>query len=413
MKFELFIAKRLIGAKDYKSSISAPIIKIAITAIALGVVMMLIAVATGIGLQEKIRDKIAAFNGHIVIHHLDNNNSNTSERPILLAQPFYPSFTSVTGVSHIQAVAKKYGVIRTEDDFEGIVFKGVGEDYRWDYMEEYLVSGRLPNFNDSIKYSKEIMLSTYTAVRLNFKLNDQVVVYFMGDNAQRKPRLIAFDVVGFYNSGFEEFDKNYILGDLAQIQRLNKWDKNQVGSFEVFVNDFTEIDQVTGEIYQTIDSFLDATSIKQSYASIFEWLSMFDFNIILIIGVIILVSGINMVTALLVLILERTPMIGTLKALGSNDWSIRKLFLYNAAYLIGKGLFWGNLIGIGLLLVQKYTKIIPLPQETYYVAEVPIFINVWIIILINIGTLLLCLLMLLIPSVVVTKISPSRAMRFE
>jgi len=332
--------------------------------------------------------------------------------PISTEQDFYPEFNEVSGVNHIQAVATKYGIIRTETDFEGIVVKGVGPDYRWNYLQEYLIEGSLPTYKEE-GYSKEILISQYLAKRLAFKLGDKVVVYFMGDNAEDRPRLTAFTISGIFNSGFQEFDESFLIADINQIQRLNKWEDNEVGNFEVFIDDFTQIDQKGSEVYQHIDSFLDAKTIKQAYPSIFEWLALFDFNIALIIGIMIIVAGINMITALLVLILERTQMIGMLKALGSTNWSVRKIFLYNAGYLIIRGLFWGNLIGLGFLFLQKYFKLIPLNPETYYVTEAPVYIGWEYIVLINIGTLLLCLLMLLIPSYIITKISPAKSIKFE
>lgn len=413
MKFEYFIAKRLISAKDYKNSISAPIIKIAVTAIALGVIMMLISVATGIGLKQKIRDKIEAFNGDITISNLDNSSAQVTENPISKDQNFYPEFTAVPEVSHVQAVATKYGVIRTETDFEAVVVKGVGTDYKWDYFEEYLLEGRLPNYPEGAKNSTEILLSQFMANRLKFEVGDKVIVYFMNAEEQERTRLVAFDVVGIFNSGFREFDKTFVISDITQLQRLNKWDAEEVGGFEVFVDDFDKIEEAGVKVYHQTDSTLDAQTIIQQYPSIFEWLSLFDFNIALIITIMIIVAGINMITALLVLILERTQMIGMLKALGSTDWSVRKIFLYNAAYLIGKGLFWGNLVGLGMLLIQKYFKVIPLNPDTYYVTEAPVYLSLDYILLINFGTLALCLLMLLIPSYIITKITPVKAIRFE
>ena len=412
MNFEYFISKRLISAKDYKSSISAPIIKIAVTAIAVGVIMMLIAVATGVGLEQKIRDKIAAFNGHIIINNLNNNNSQETQKPISTDQDFYPEFTTVEGIDHIQGVATKYGIIRTETDFEGIIVKGVSTDYRWDYLQEYLIEGKLPTYEKQ-GYSTQILISEYLSKRLQFKIGDKVIVYFMNEENRDRPRLVAFEVSGIFNSGFQEFDETFLIADLNQLRRLNKWDDNEVGNFEVFVDDFRQIDQKGGEVYANIDSFLDAKTIRQAFPSIFEWVSLFDFNIALIIGIMIIVSGINMITALLVLILERTQMIGMLKAVGSTDWSIRKLFLYNAAYLIIKGLIYGNIIGFGILMLQKYFKIIPLNPETYYVTEAPVYLSWDYILLINLGTLALCMAMLLIPSYIITKITPAKSIRFE
>ena len=412
MNFEYFISKRLISAKDYKSSISAPIIKIAVTAIAVGVIMMLIAVATGVGLEQKIRDKIAAFNGHIIINNLNNNNSQETQKPISTDQDFYPEFTTVEGIDHIQGVATKYGIIRTETDFEGIIVKGVSTDYRWDYLQEYLIEGKLPTYEKQ-GYSTQILISEYLSKRLQFTIGDKVIVYFMNEENRDRPRLVAFEVSGIFNSGFQEFDETFLIADLNQLRRLNKWDDNKVGNFEVFVDDFRQIDQKGGEVYANIDSFLDAKTIRQAFPSIFEWVSLFDFNIALIIGIMIIVSGINMITALLVLILERTQMIGMLKAVGSTDWSIRKLFLYNAAYLIIKGLIYGNIIGFGILMLQKYFKIIPLNPETYYVTEAPVYLSWDYILLINLGTLALCMAMLLIPSYIITKITPAKSIRFE
>ena len=412
MNFEYFISKRLISAKDYKSSISAPIIKIAVTAIAVGVIMMLVSVATGVGLEQKIRDKIAAFNGHIIINNLNNNNSQETQIPISTQQDFYPEFTTVEGINHIQGVATKYGIIRTETDFEGAIVKGVSTDYRWDYLEEYLVEGELPTYQKE-GYSTQILISEYLSKRLQFNLGDKVIIYFMNEENKERPRLVAFEVSGIFNSGFQEFDETFLIADLNQVRRLNKWEADEVGNFEVFVDDFREIDKKGGEVYAAIGSFLDAKTIKQAYGSIFEWVSLFDFNIALIIGIMIIVSGINMITALLVLILERTQMIGMLKALGSTDWVIRKIFLFNAAYLIIKGLFFGNVIGIGFLLLQKYFKLIPLNPETYYVTEAPVYLGWDYILMINLGTLLLCMLMLLIPSYIITKITPAKAIRFE
>ena len=266
---------------------------------------------------------------------------------------FYPRFEGVEGIVHIQGVATKVGVIRTESDFEGIILKGVGEDYNWSYFEEYLVEGRLPNFVD--KLNQEILISEYIASRLGFKIGDKAITYFLKRNAttNSRPNIRALEIVGIYNSGFQDFDESYLFADIRHIQRMNKWEDDQVGNFEVFIEDFDEINIKGKEIFDNIPSTLDAQTIAMKYGTIFEWLKLFDLNIIGIIAIIILVAGINMITALLVLILERTPMIGILKALGSADWSIRKTFLYNAGYLILLGLFWGNVIGIGLLFIQQ------------------------------------------------------------
>ncbi len=410
MNFELFIAKRIIGSKTYKSSVSAPIIKIGIAAIAIGTVVMLIAIATGLGLQKKIRDKVVAFNGHIIVDNYDTNASDESQVPISLDQDFYPKFTSVEGIKHIQGTASKFTLIRTTSDFEGVVVKGVGKDYNWNYFEEFLVDGRLPDFSKQL--NNEVLISKYLATRLGFKVGDTFQSLF-GDNLERPPRIRNFKIVGIYNSGFQELDEKFCLIDIRHIQRLNSWEDHQVGAFEIFISDFSKIEEKGEEIYREVPSLMKSTTITRKYNTVFDWLDIFDTNTNLLIGIMILVAGINMITALLVLILERTQMIGILKALGTANWSMRKVFLYNASYLIGLGLFWGNTIGLGLLFIQKYFKLFPLNPDTYYVSEAPVYISLDYILLLNFGTFVLCLLMLLIPSVIISKISPVKAIRFD
>ena len=411
MNLEYFIAKRLITAKDNKSSISAPIIKIAISAIAIGMIMMIVSVATGIGLQQKIREKIAAFNGHIVISNYDNNQSEVTLVPISKKQDFYPKFTSIPGVDHIQAIVSKAGIIRTETAFEGIIFKGVGKDYRWDNIKEYLVSGKLPDYSKNV--NQEVLISQFLANRLNLKLGDMFNTFFIKENQNQLPNIRRFKIVGIFNSGFQEFDATYIIGDIRHMQRINKWAPDQIGAFEVFIDDFNTIESAGEQVYAKTASTLDSKTIIEKYSDIFEWLQLFDFNIIVILVVMILVATINMVVALLVLILERTQMIGILKALGANNWLVRKIFLYNAFYLIVRGLFWGNLIGISLLLIQQQFGVIQLPPENYYVNEAPVYLNLGYVLLLNLLTVTVCFLVLLIPSYIITKISPVKAIRFD
>ncbi|WP_136669086.1 ABC transporter permease [Flavobacterium sp. H122] len=416
MNLEFFIADRLIRTNERKSNISAPIIKIAIAAIAIGLIMMIVSVATGIGLQQKIRQKVSAFNGHIIISNFDDNQSQVSLNPVSTDQDFYPKFNAVEGVKHIQAVASKAGIIRTEKSFEGIVYKGVGKDYDWNNLSEYIKEGKVPDVKSNL--NNEAMISEYLANRLELKIGDKCNTFFMKEGENKLPNLRSFEIVGIYNSGFQEFDATYILGDIRHIQRMNKWLPNQVGSFEVFIDDFTQITQTGAEVYNnTINKedptkALDTQTIAQKYFYIFEWLKLFDFNIVVILIIMIVVATINMVVALMVLILERTQMIGILKSIGANNWTIRKIFLYNATHLIVKGLLWGNAIGIGLLLIQKYFGVVKLNPENYYVTTAPVDINMFYILLLNIGTVLVCLIVLLVPSYVITKISPVKAIKF-
>lgn len=417
MNLEYFIAKRLITAKNHKSSISAPIIKIAISAIAIGMIMMIVSVATGIGLKQKIRQKVSDFNGHIIISNYDDNQSEVSLAPISTNQDFYPKFNSISGINHIQAVASKMGIIRTENSFEGILFKGVGKDYQWKNINEYLVEGNIPNLKSNL--NEEVIISKFLADRLKLKVGDRFTTFFMKDEVNKLPNRRVFTITGIFNSGFPEFDAKYVLGDIRHIQRMNKWKSDQVGSFEVFVNDFDSIQTIGDEVYNnTFDKSdaskaLDTETIVEKYYYIFEWLKMFDINIQIILVVMIIVATINMVVALLVLILERTQMIGILKSLGANNWTVRKIFLFNASHLIFRGLLWGNIIGVGLILLQQHFGIVKLNPENYYVNEAPIYINWMYILFLNIGTIIICLLVLLIPSYIITKISPVKAIRFD
>src|SRR5699024_2626472 len=274
-------------------------------------------------------------------------------------------------IIHFQPTASKGGVIRTESDFEGVMVKGVDENYNWSYLEGYLVKGNLPRIGNE-KLESEVILSEYLANRLHLKIGDRVATYFLREDTSKPPRSVGFTIVGLFNSGFQEFDEQFLFTDIRHIQRLNNWSQNQIGNFELFVDEFDKIDEIGTQVYLNSPSNIDVETIRDRFQTIFDWLDMFDFNIYLIIGIMIVVAGINMITALLVLILERTHMIGLLKALGSNNWSVRKIFIYNAMYLIGIGLFWGNLIGIGLLAIQKYFKVFPLDPSTYYVSEVPV-----------------------------------------
>jgi len=413
LNLEYFIARRLIRGKDHKINISAPIIKIAIVAIAIGVVMMLIAIATGLGLKYKIREKVAAFNGHVQIYNYDNNASEVSVVPVSKTQEFYPEFKGIDGIDHVQAVASKGGIIRTAETFEGIIAKGVGPDYNWAVFEEFIVSGRVPDYSSGL--NTEVLLSNLMANRLKLTTGDSFFAFFLkDDDASQTPNQRKFEIVGLYDSGFEEFDGSYVFVDIRHIQRMNKWEEDQIGNFEVFLTNFDDIEAKTNEIYGQTVSILDTQNIQTKYYKIFEWIDLFDFNIALIIGIMIIVGGINMITALLVLILERTPMIGVLKALGSTNWSIRKIFLINAAYLIGIGLFWGNIIGLGLIALQDKFRFLKFPNpEEYYIDYIPVYISPMTVLLLNAGVLILCLLMLLIPSRSIARISPVKAIRFE
>ena len=372
--------------------------------------MMLLSIATGIGLQRKIREKIALFNGHIQISNYDNNSSQVSLKPITKNQKFYPNFNEISQVKHIQGVASKAGIIRTATNFEGVVVKGVGADYNWSALLEYVVEGNLPDFKGD-KASKELLISEYTAKRLQLKVGDKVITYFLKNEI--KYNLRAFTLVGIYNSGFEQFDKSIVFADIKHIQKMNKWSQNDVGTFELLIDDFSELEKINEKVYTSIPSELDSTTISQKFPALFQWIKMFDFNIIGIIGVMIIVAIINMITAILVLILERTQLIGMLKALGAENQVIQKIFLYNASYIMLKGLLWGNTIGLGLIGTQYFFNVVKLDPTNYYVKTAPVFITLPQILWVNLGTLIICVLVLWIPSMIISRIAPVKAIKFN
>lgn len=410
MNLEYFIAKRLVASKSYKSSVSSPIIKIAILAIALSILMMVMSVATGVGLQQKIREKISAFNGHVVISNFDDNQSQITSEPIDSRLLSINQLKKNDFVTHVQPIITKGALIRTKSEFEGIVFKGVDKSYQWNNLAEFLVDGKLPVFKDDD--INQVLISQFIANRLHLKVGDTFNTFFMKDQG-KMPSVRKFKIAGIYNSGFQEFDSSYIIGNIEHLLRINKWQPNQVGAYEVFIDDFTLLDQRAEEIYKSIPPTFNSMAISQKYFSVFEWIKLFDFNILVILIIMIGVAAINMIVALLVLILERTQLIGMLKALGANNWSVRKVFLYNAFHLISRGLLWGNGIALLLLFLQKQFEIVKLNPESYYVSTAPVDINLLHILLLNVGTILICIIVLLVPSYLITKISPVKALRFD
>ena len=410
MNLEYFIAKRLIVSKSYKSSVSSPIIKIAIWAIALSIFMMIISVATGVGLQQKIREKIAAFNGHVIVSNFDDNQSQVTAEPFDSRTFPISQLKKNKYIAHVQPIITKGALIRTKTDVEGIIFKGVDASYQWKNLEEFLIAGKIPTYKEGD--INEVLISQFLANRLKLKVGNSFSTFFMKTQG-KLPSVRKFKIAGIYNSGFQEFDSSYIIGNMQHLQRINKWQHNQFGAYEIFIDDFSKLDDRAQEIYKTIPPTFNSVSIAEKYFSIFEWLKLFDFNILVILIIMIAVATINMVVALLVLILERTQLIGMLKALGANNWSVRKISLYNAAHLISRGLLWGNGIAILLLVIQEKFQIIKLNPESYYVSSVPIDINFFYIFLLNIGTILICLLILLIPSYLITKITPIKALNFN
>lgn len=410
MNYELFIAKRIVFRSKKDHQISRPIVRIAILGVALGIAVMIISVAIVTGFQKEIRNKVVGFGGHIQISNYDANSS-LEIKPIDKNQPFYPRLKRLEGIRHVQVYATKAGIIKTDEAIEGVILKGLGSDFDWDFFKNKIVEGTPFLVNDSVK-SKKILISKFIADRLKLKINDKFNMYFI-ENQQLSNRIRPFEVAGIYETGLEEFDKFYVLCDIGHIQKLNNWTDKQVGGFEILISDFNKLEVLGKKVYEMIGYNLNAKTVKEQYPQIFDWLELQNINVLIIIILMVVVAGINMISALLIIILERTNMIGILKALGANNWSVRKTFLYTAFYLTGLGLFWGNLLGLSLCLLQKHFNLIKLSQENYYVSVVPINFSFPHFLIINVGTLVICILMLVIPTYIITKITPIKAIRFD
>ena len=406
MNVEYFIAKRLFTAKEENKSYTKPILRIAILAIALSVAVMLLSVMVVTGFKNDISDKIIGFGSHITISSFSDNQSYETE-PIQISDSLYTSILEDPEVKHISTFATKAGIIKTNDEILGVVLKGVASDYDWTFFNNNLVAGECFNVSDSIK-TNQVLISENSANTLDLGVGDDLIMYFV----QNPPRVRKFEISGIYNTALADFDKLFVMGDIKHIQSLNSWENKQVGGVEIVVNNFNDLELVTEGVYEKIPYNLNAQSIKEKTPQIFDWLDLQDINVRVILILMLIVGGINMITALLILILERTKMIGILKALGANNWSVRRVFLYSAGHLILKGLFWGNCIAIGFAFLQKKFSIISLDSNIYYMNTVPIDFDFTAILLLNVGTIIVCYLILIIPSIIITKITPVKAIRF-
>lgn len=406
MNLPLFIAKRI--TFNSKRTFSKLIVRIAILGITLGLAVMILAVAIVKGFKSEIREKVRGFSGDIQISKLDLNSSYENS-PFTFEKEKLGKLLAMPNVDYGHPFATKPGIINTNDEIEGVVLKGVDRNYNWDYFEKTLVDGKVIDFSDSIKSRGQILISKYTATRLNLKVGDDFLMYFI-ENSLRKRK---FEIAGIYSLGVEEVDKTFVIGDIALIRSLNKWEDTQVGGYELRVKDFSELDKTANSVYDNIPIELRSYSVKEYYPTIFEWLSLLDVNTQVILILMIAVAVINMISALLIMILERTNMIGILKALGSTNWNVRKIFLYNASYLVLVGLLLGNLLGAGLGWFQAETHFFKLDQASYYINFVPVQLELRDIILLNAGTLIISIIVLLIPSLLVTRISPLKAISFK
>jgi lipoprotein-releasing system permease protein len=414
MNLPYFIAQRLIKGRREGTSFSRPINVIAVIGIAMGLAAMILAVSTLTGFKKEIREKVVGFGSNIQIIHYDSNLSFETV-PISDSQEFIPKIKKIPGISHIQVFATKAGIIKTDEDIQGVVLKGIGSDYDWSYFKSNLVDGSVFTVTDNGR-SDKVIISKKISDMLKLRTGDTFVMHFVQD----PPRMRKFTISGIYETSLEEFDKMYVFCDIEHIQKLNGWADDMVSGFEIFIKDFDNLDEMTLEVRDAIgyklveeETKFKVINIRSKYPQIFDWLNFQDINVIIIILLMLIVAGFNMISGLLILILEKTNMIGVLKALGSEDILIRRVFLLQASYLIGKGLLWGNIIGIGLAFFQLKTGLITLDPSSYYIKTVPVNLELAHILLLNVGTMAVIVVMLLVPSQLISRITPVKAIRYD
>jgi lipoprotein-releasing system permease protein len=423
LKFSNYIAHKILNKGETKKKMSSPIVKIGITGIALGVAVMIITMAVVTGFQKQITHKIITFNSHLQISDYNQNKSD-EPNPITFEAGFLQKISSTENVKHIQPFATKNGILKTKTENEGIVLKGVSDNFDWSYLKPYITEGSVLSFNKE-SASNDMLVSKALANKLNIKLNQKSSVYFLtkkkladttmsGKNyVDYEFRSRIFYVKGIFNTGFSDFDKNLVFVDLKQIQNLNYWKPNQVAGYEVTLNDFDQLETSLEILNDVVGYDYTVASVKQIQSAIFSWLEMIDVNAIIIITLMVLVAAINMISALLILILERTNMIGILKALGLANANVRHIFFYVSIQLLLKGLLIGNIIGIGLCWLQLQFQFATLNPDTYYLDFVPVNLSIMHIVLINVGTAVTCLLMMFLPTLILNKITPIKAIRFS
>jgi lipoprotein-releasing system permease protein len=414
MSSEFFIARRIYFNRDGDKQVSPPAIRVALISIALGLVVMILSVAIVVGFKKEVRNKVIGFGSHIQITNFDSNTSYETH-PIAVSDTLLAEIKAISTVRHVQKFATKPAIIKTEDNFQGIILKGIDENFNWSFFQESLIEGEILSLHpDSL--CTDVLMSKNIADKLNLKTGDSFISYFI----QEPVRARKFRISGIYQTNFVDYDQLFMLVDVKQIRRLSNWEEDMVSGLEILVNDYDDLDQTLEAIYDQTDARTDrlgnhyyARSIRQLNPAIFAWLDVLNTNVVVILLLMLLVAGFSMISGLLILIMEQANTIGILKALGENNTSIRKIFLYLSAFLIVKGLFWGNMIALAICFIQKYFGILKLNPATYYVSEVPIDLNLLSLILINAGTLLVTLLMLTGPSYLVAKISPAKTIRFE
>lgn len=406
LNFEYFIAGRI--AVKSERTFSKLIVRIAIAGVMLSLAVMILSIAIIKGFKTEIKDKVRGYLGDVQITRYDLNNS-FEHSPFVLNDTAKNELKNNPNIEYFYPFATKPGILSANNEIEGINFKGVDKSYNWDYIKKHLISGSIINFADSAKAMQELLISNYTANRLKLKTGDDFIMYFVQN--QLRPR--KFKIVGIYDIGVEDIDKGFVLGNLNIIKRLNNWEPNEIGGIEIRIKDFNQLQPVADEIYEKLPRNLRSFSIEENFPNIFTWLGLLDVNTKVLLILMLIVGVINMVTALLIMILERTNMIGMLKSFGASNWSIMKIFLYNAAYLIGIGLLLGNILGLGLGFFQQATHIFKLNQASYFLAYAPIEFHFIDVLLLNVVTVVVCLTVLIVPSLLISKVSPLKAIRFK
>ena len=406
MSFASFISARI--SFQSNRTFSKLIVRIAIVGIMLGLGVMILTVAVIRGFKSEIKQKIRGFAGDILIQKFDNNYSDQNS-PFNIDNAFLKKVQSNPMFTRIMPIATKPGIIKTHTEIEGVVMKGVNKNYDWTFFKKILVAGKVIDFADTLEAQKQIMISSYTASRLKLKVGDKFLMYFVQEPLKKRP----FYITGIFDVGVEDIDKNFVVGDLSLIVKLNNWHPDEIGGYELRVSDFDRLDEANDFLGDKMPLKLKSYEVSDLYPTIFEWLKLLDVNTQVMLILMLLVAIINMISALLIIILERTSMIGMFKAMGARNWTIQKIFLYNATYLIGIGLLLGNIFGLGICYFQSATHFFKLDEESYYMKFVPIQVQWTDVVLLNLGTLVICVLVLIIPSTLVTRISPVKAIRFK
>lgn len=411
---ESFIARRLYQSEQGSRKVSRPAVLIAQAGVALGLAVMLLTIAVSFGFKHEVREKAVGFSAHL---HISNYESAQEYEalPVAADTALLHTLRSMRGVEHVQRYVTKPGVFRTDDNFMGYVLKGVGEDYDLSFYAQYLREGVLPQFSDSVA-SGEVLISRVIADKLQLRVGDRVDSYFL----QGTMRARRYTIAGIYETGFSDYDRLFVITDLKAVQTLNRWESDQVAGIEVQLSDFGKVEDMSWELSTILDRTEDkygeeylVQSVTDINPGLFAWLDVLDMNVWLILALMIGVAAFTMISGLLILIIERTQFIGILKALGASDASVRKAFLYLAMLIIGKGMLWGNIVGLGLCAIQKLTHVIPLDPANYYLDCVPIEFNWIFIIAVNVAMFVLSVLVLIVPSHLISRIYPTKAMRFE